>query len=104
MGNTFGIHFEAHQRISPGILAGPSHSHWIMWIQQRLGCFCWIITLLLIPVWYPDTTELDCWCPGNGDWNHLKELLLNRSTPPCPIHHLFPLPLKGGLEVGSKHL
>ena len=32
--------------------------------QQRTpGCFPYIMPLLLICVWYPDTTELDCWYP-----------------------------------------
>lgn len=51
-----------------------------------------ILTLLYSVFWYPD----------NGDWICPKELLLNRSTPPCPTYH--PLSLDNGLEGGSKHL
>jgi hypothetical protein len=46
-------------------------------------------TLSELDCWHPDTTELDCWYPDNEDWNCFKEVLLNRSTSPCPILHLF---------------
>jgi hypothetical protein len=74
---------EAWQRIS-GIPVGSGHSHWLLLILQRPGCFCWIVLPLLFHVWYPDTTELDYCYPANRYWNHPKELLLNRSTSPLP--------------------
>ena len=49
----------------------------------------WLVILLELDCWYLDTTELDFWCAGNGDWDRPKELLLNMSTSPCPIYHLF---------------
>ena len=79
---------------SPGIPAGPSCSHCLVLIQQSAGGFCWIMPLLLIHVWYPDTTELDCWYPDNGDWNCPQRTPLNGSTNPCSIYHIF-LPIFG---------
>ena len=83
--------------------AGPTHSCWLVLIQQRSGNFCCILPLLIC-VSYSDTTELDCWYPDNKDWNYPKELLLNRSISPSPIYHLSSLVLDGGLKEGSKHL
>ena len=48
--------------------AGPTHSCWLVLIQQRSGNFCCILPLLIC-VSYSDTTELDCWYPDNRDWN-----------------------------------
>jgi hypothetical protein len=59
---------------------------------------------LLIHVWHPDTTELDCCNPDSGDRNHLKELLLNGSMSLVLFTILSPLPVDGGLEGGSRHL
>ena len=83
---------EAQQRTSPDISTGPGPGPgWLTGILRKPGSFCWILPPLLIRVWYPpDTIELDCWYPDNRDLNRPKELLLNRSTPPCPIYHLFP--------------
>ena len=44
------------------------------------------------------------WTAGiltNGDWNWPKELLLKKSTHPCPIYHLSPLLLDSGVEGGG---
>lgn len=75
-------------------------------IQWMLGSFCWIMLLLLICVCYSDTTELNYWY---SDKRRLQSpqgttLLLNRSTPPCSIYHIFPLSLGDGLKGESKHL
>jgi hypothetical protein len=55
----------------------------------RTGGFHWIKPPLMIHVWYPDTTGLNCSYPDNRDCNCPKELLLNRSTSPCPNYYLF---------------
>jgi hypothetical protein len=50
---------------------------------------------------------LQDWIAGiltNGDWNHPKELLLNRSTPPCPIYYSFSPTFRRWAKKGSKHL
>ena len=54
---------EALQRTPPGVPAGSGHSCWLLLIQWRPRGFCWIMPPLLIPVCYPDTTELNCWYP-----------------------------------------
>ena len=43
--------------------------------QQRLGCFCYIMPLLLICVCYPDTTDLDCCC--------IREVFVSESSCCC---------------------
>ena len=61
-------------------------------IQGMPSCFCWIIHCC----WLFAIPTLLNWTAGvltNGDWNCLKELLLNRSISPCPIYCLFsPVP------------
>ena len=54
--------------------------------------------------WYSDTTELDARNLTNGNWNHLKELLLNRSISPCPIYHLFSPTFEQWARREWKHL
>ena len=52
-------------------------------------------TLLNWTCWYPEKMEIGI-TP--------KEILLNRSTSPCPIYHLSPLPLDGRLERGGQKI
>ena len=73
-------------------------------IWRRPGGFCWIVPLLLIHICYPDITVLGCWYPDNGDCNHPKELLLNRSTFPYPIYHLFSPTFGRWARMVLKHL
>jgi hypothetical protein len=82
------LHFIERAQQRTGILAGPGHSWWLMRIQRRTGGFFWIMPPLLICVcilillnWTDDILT-------NRDWNHLKELHLNRPTSPCSIYHL----------------
>lgn len=49
----------------------------------------WIMQLLLICVWYPNTTEYCACSLTNGNGNCFKKLLLKRSISPCPICHLL---------------
>ena len=44
------------------VLLAPVDSCWVQ-IHWRLGCFCWVLPPLLISVYSPDTTDLDCWYP-----------------------------------------
>jgi hypothetical protein len=61
---------------------------WFLLDHATAADLC-LVTLFEMNCWYPDTTELNCWYHDNGDWNRPEELLLNRSTSPCPIYHLF---------------
>jgi hypothetical protein len=70
--------------------------------------------LLLICIYYSDSTELDCWYSDNEEWNSPKELLLNRFLSPCPVYHLISTAFEqwarqgwwwwGRVEVGLKSL
>jgi hypothetical protein len=53
--------------------------------------FLWILTLLLIHVWYPDTTELDCWYPDK--WRlQLPHITTSKQVhiPLCCLQSFFP--------------
>ena len=60
--------------------------------------------------WFLDTTELEIWYPDNRDWNHPKEIFLNKFMSAFmflfygKIIHIFSLPFEGGLEVEIRHL
>jgi hypothetical protein len=74
-------------------------------IWWRPGGFYWIL-LNCADLCF--LTRLN-WTAGiltNRDWNYPKELLLNRSTHPCPVYHLFSPTFEqwakreGGYKVG----
>jgi hypothetical protein len=68
---------EIGQRASPGVLIGlVTPADWSL----RPDCFWWTVPPLLIPFWYPDTTERTAGILTNEDYNYPRELLLNRST------------------------
>lgn len=50
---------------------------------------CWLVfgATTELACWHLHITELHCWYPDNEDWNHPKELLLNRSPSLCSITH-----------------
>jgi hypothetical protein len=60
-------------------------------VSTRQCCHCWFMfgDTFELDCWYPDTTGLDCWDPDKWRLELPQELLLNRSTSPCPIYHLF---------------
>jgi hypothetical protein len=58
----------------------------------------WIMALLLFCVCILTLLNWTASILTNGDWNRPKKLILNRFITPCPIYHMFSLPLASGLE------
>lgn len=77
---------DAQQRT---VLSGSSNTRCLVLIHQRLGCFCWIV--LLICVWCPDTTELNCRYPDEQRLEFLPKITSKQVHSPCPSYHLFSL-------------
>lgn len=67
-------------------------------VSARLCHHCWLMFGVL--------TLLN-WLTGiltNRDWNRPKELVLNRSTCPCPVRHLFSPSFGWWARRGSKQI
>lgn len=89
------------------VLITPTNSCWFsgsLAVSTSACSCCWFM--------FGDTSELDCWYHNTteldsltiGDWNCLKELLLNRSTSPLSYYPFSSIPLDSGLEGEWKNL
>lgn len=77
---------QAQQWTSPGFSADLGPFCWLVLIQRRPGCFCWVVLPLLICVWWQFEARL------LTDWKQRLESLQRtpskRSTP-LVLYHLF---------------
>lgn len=111
--STFTLSRETQLRTSQGIVAGPGHSRltsadlvetwWFLLDHASTADSC-LVTLLNKTIgivtllnWTADTLT-------NGNQNHLKELLLKRSTFPLSYYSFSPISLDSRLQGESKHL